>query len=256
MSDFDSPPAPFHREQAKQTNTDEAEEDSRDKTISFLARKLEQLRADKIQLQNAPKAESNAHVKRLGRPRGRRFAQQNKKPNRKGRVAVDSGSTGDPSTEVMLENINLRHENEQLRKKLADLEQDFIRISRLNDNYREELIDHKNRLGLPISDLFVLSSSTDLYSQPTSPHFNAVPIPPSLARGSRHRRPYNNISEENSTHSSASGSFGLMLGPEQRYTLSSFPSRLEAQMKNDMGLPNVSARSSGPTVDSLQIPSN
>jgi hypothetical protein len=50
----------------------------------------------------------------------------------------------DPSVEVLLE--TLRRENEQLRNKLVDTERDFVRISRLNDIYREELIEHRRRV--------------------------------------------------------------------------------------------------------------
>ena len=42
----------------------------------------------------------------------------------------------------------MRRENEQLRNRLVDTERDYIRISRLNEIYREELIDHRRRVGL------------------------------------------------------------------------------------------------------------
>ncbi|KIK60723.1 hypothetical protein GYMLUDRAFT_261297 [Collybiopsis luxurians FD-317 M1] len=311
MSDSSSPPAPFHRGQEKLINSDEAKED---KLINILAEQLEQLRADKIELQNAPKAESNIPVRRLGRPRSSRAAPQNKKPNdmnRKDRVAVQVGgdTTRDPSTEVMLDNINLRREserlrhvnellrhengqlrhengrlrkeladleqyfsrenkqlrrklanldsreNEQLRKKLADIERDYTRVSRLNDCFREELIHHGNRLGQPVSDLFRMHSPMDEFTgSSTSPrHFDGVPIPPPLARSQdRFQDGWEGrvVSQKNSGHP-ASRPSGFMLGPE---LLSSFPSRMEAQIK--MAIPNVSARSSGPTADALQVPSN
>jgi len=60
----------------------------------------------------------------------------------------------------------MRRENEHLRNKLVDTERDYIRISRLNEIYREELIDHRRRLGLPVDNLIGLSSS-DPFSQPT-----------------------------------------------------------------------------------------
>ena len=41
----------------------------------------------------------------------------------------------------------MRRENEQLRHRLADVERDFVRISRLNEIYREELIEHRNRVS-------------------------------------------------------------------------------------------------------------
>jgi len=60
----------------------------------------------------------------------------------------------------------MRRENEQLRNRLVDTERDYIRITRLNEIYREELIDHRRRLGLPVDNLIGLSSA-DPYSQPT-----------------------------------------------------------------------------------------
>ena len=39
-----------------------------------------------------------------------------------------------------------RRENEHLRNRLVDTERDYVRISRLNEIYREELIDHRRRV--------------------------------------------------------------------------------------------------------------
>ena len=47
----------------------------------------------------------------------------------------------------------MRRENEQLRNRLVDTERDYIRISRLNEIYREELIDHRRRVGLICLDV-------------------------------------------------------------------------------------------------------
>ncbi|EMD34710.1 hypothetical protein CERSUDRAFT_116898 [Gelatoporia subvermispora B] len=60
----------------------------------------------------------------------------------------------------------MRRENEHLRSRLVDTERDYVRISRLNEVYREELIEHRRRLGLPVDNLIGLSS-VDPYSQPT-----------------------------------------------------------------------------------------
>lgn len=49
-----------------------------------------------------------------------------------------------PSFDVMLE--AMRRENEQLRTRLVDTERDYVRISRLNDIYREELLDLRRRV--------------------------------------------------------------------------------------------------------------
>ena len=49
-----------------------------------------------------------------------------------------------PSSEDMLEAT--RRENEQLRYRLVDAKRKFIWISRLNEIYREELIQHRRTL--------------------------------------------------------------------------------------------------------------
>ena len=59
-----------------------------------------------------------------------------------GRWGLDPG---EPSAEMMLE--AMRRENEHLRNKLVDTERDYIRISRLNEIYREELIVHRRRVS-------------------------------------------------------------------------------------------------------------
>lgn len=41
----------------------------------------------------------------------------------------------------------MRRENEQLRSRLIETERDYIRIIRLNDIYREELIEHRRRVS-------------------------------------------------------------------------------------------------------------
>lgn len=50
-----------------------------------------------------------------------------------------------PSSELMLE--AMRKENEQLRNRMVDMEREYIRITRLNEIYREELIDHRRRVS-------------------------------------------------------------------------------------------------------------
>jgi hypothetical protein len=50
-----------------------------------------------------------------------------------------------PSAEVMLE--AMRRENEQLRNRLVDTERDYVRVSRLNEVYREELLEHRRRVS-------------------------------------------------------------------------------------------------------------
>ena len=54
-----------------------------------------------------------------------------------------------PSVEVMLE--AMRRENEQLRTRLVDTERDYVRIARLNDIYREELLELRRRVSCTVS---------------------------------------------------------------------------------------------------------
>ncbi|KIJ63028.1 hypothetical protein HYDPIDRAFT_176125 [Hydnomerulius pinastri MD-312] len=219
-------------------NAYEAEEE---RIINVLSRKLEQLREEKIQLENALEAESESHVNRLSRELSAlRMAQQQQQMSSLNgssaaspdtRIGVPTFLNGHdptaPSPEVMLE--AMRRENEQLRNRLVDTERDYVRISRLNEIYREELLDHRRRLGLSVDNLIGLSSS-DPYSQPThrrsasnlsSPSTSviyssgprpthSVPIPshgvPIPRPSSSIYRPLNNTSETNTplSHSPSS----------------------------------------------------
>jgi hypothetical protein len=73
------------------------------------------------------------------------------------RSFMSSAHPSEPSAETMLE--AMRRENEQLRNKLVDTERDYIRITRLNEVYREELIEHRSRVCylLPWAPLSVLT---------------------------------------------------------------------------------------------------
>ncbi|KAI0945039.1 hypothetical protein AcW1_001825 [Taiwanofungus camphoratus] len=204
-------------------NQYEAEEE---RIINVLSRKLEQLREEKIELENALEAESENHVNRLSREiTALRLAQQEQVNGSGGGSPIDTrlglqpflGYRGpaEPTAEIMLE--AMRRENEQLRNRLVDTERDYIRITRLNEIYREELIEHRRRLGLPVDNLIGLASN-DPYSQPThrrsgssasSPSTSilvlpgppqtqsARPIPgvPIPRTPSQIQRPMNNISE-------------------------------------------------------------
>lgn len=55
-----------------------------------------------------------------------------------------TGLSPGPSTDIVLE--ALRRENEQLRSRVADMERDYVKLMRLNEIYREELIDHRRRV--------------------------------------------------------------------------------------------------------------
>ncbi|KAH9928576.1 hypothetical protein B0H21DRAFT_121206 [Amylocystis lapponica] len=158
----------------------EAEEE---RIINVLSRKLERLREEKIELENALEAESEAHVNRLSREiSALRLAQVNgsgvASPPETRAVLVNGRNPAEPTAEVMLD--AMRRENEQLRTRLVDTERDYIRITRLNEVYREELIDHRRRLGLPVDNLIGLSS-VDPYSQPTHRRSNSSASSPSTS---------------------------------------------------------------------------
>jgi hypothetical protein len=99
------------------------------------------------------------------------------------RSFLSGANASEPIAEAMLE--AMRRENEQLRNRLVDTERDYVRITRLNEVYREELIEHRRRvsgftsantcptlmsfsiqLGLSVDNLIGLASP-DPYSQPT-----------------------------------------------------------------------------------------
>ncbi|KAF5367485.1 hypothetical protein D9758_003727 [Tetrapyrgos nigripes] len=217
----------YLKEQEILINEYEAEEE---RIINVLSRKLEQLREEKIDLENTLEAESESHVNRLSRQlSAMRMAQQaqtngTNSGSGDGPISMNNVLVADPSTEVMLE--ALRQENEQLRNRLADIERDYIRISRLNEIYREELIEHRSRLGESVDNLVGLSSdsfsrrpirqrstsslsstspstSVGYYPSPSHPPANGVPIP---RTPSQIHRPVNNISEANTplSHSGSS----------------------------------------------------
>ncbi|KAM6492617.1 hypothetical protein JOM56_012341 [Amanita muscaria] len=231
-----------HSRQEELINAYEAEEE---RIINILSRKLEQLREDKISLENTLEAESESHVNRLSREisalrlaQQQQQQQQNRQSNgasvspdtKLGLRTFMSGLDGtSPSAETMFE--AMRRENEQLRNRLAETERDYIRMKRLNEIYREELIEHRRRLGLSVDNLIGLSS--DPLSQPThhrsssysltsSPstsitHFstrqtNGVPIP---QLSSRIRRPINMMSESSTpfSHSPSSSDSPFPFSP-------------------------------------------
>ncbi|KAG6332269.1 hypothetical protein ID866_6818 [Astraeus odoratus] len=224
-------PSQLKREESL-INAYEAEEE---RIINILSRKLEQLREEKIQLENVLEAESESHVNRLNRELSAlRLAQQQQQQQQQqqaaGSTTPDSRSgtflngydPTAPSPEVLLE--AMRCENEQLRNRLVDTERDYVRIARLNEIYREELLEHRRRLGLCVDNLVGLASA-DPFSQPTHRRRSAsnlsspstsvvhsssssrithgVPIP---RPSSSIRRPVNNPSESNTplSHSPSS----------------------------------------------------
>ncbi|KAH8116029.1 hypothetical protein DFH11DRAFT_1688197 [Phellopilus nigrolimitatus] len=184
-------------------NAYEAEEE---RIINVLSRKLEQLREEKISLERTHEEESEAHVNRLARElailRLRQHQQAQAQAHANGNGVANGGGPStlyvhapnivDPNTEVLL--AALKKENESLRGRLVVAERDYVRVTRLNEIYREELIEHRRRLGLPVDNLIGLSSVADAYSQPThrrtsstassSPTASMVALPTMQARPS------------------------------------------------------------------------
>lgn len=174
-------------------NAFEAEEE---RIINVLSRKLEQLREEKISLERLHEEEEEARVNRLARElavlrvRQHQAQQSQSQPQANGTYAEDGSVAGsssgistipagigngtlavnglgppDPSAEVLLN--ALKKENENLRSRLGAVERDYVRLTRLNEVYREELIQHRRRLGISVDNLIGLSSASDPYSQPT-----------------------------------------------------------------------------------------
>ncbi|TFK72796.1 hypothetical protein BDN72DRAFT_815499 [Pluteus cervinus] len=178
-----SPPIRRHSNaSSRQEDLINAYEAEEERILNLLSRKLEQLREENINLENALEAESESHVNRLSRElTALRLAQhqsqqqQQQQSSANGSVSVSpenrvglrywmAGNSANPSTDMILD--ALKRENAELRTRLVETEQAFGRISRLNDIYREELIEHRRRIGIPIDNLIGLSSPDPL-SQPT-----------------------------------------------------------------------------------------
>ena len=113
-----------------------------------------QLREEKISLERAHEEESEAQVNRLARELAAlrmRQAQAGVNGAGDGDASTSSAQTAvspavlDPSTEVVLS--ALKKENESLRTRLAAAERDYIRVTRLNEIYREELIEHRRKVS-------------------------------------------------------------------------------------------------------------
>jgi hypothetical protein len=115
-----------------------------------------QLREEKVQLENVLEAESELHVNRLTRELTTlRRAQQAAEGTgngmespelRPGFQALLTGTSAPgPSVDILLE--SLRQENENLRLRFTDMERDYVRVVRLNEIYREELLEHRRRVS-------------------------------------------------------------------------------------------------------------
>lgn len=107
-------------------------------------------------MENVLEAESESHVNRLSREISALRLVQQQTVNGSGSlspveartlatVAVDAS---DPSTQLVLDAV--RRENEQLRTRLVETERNYIRVTRLNEVYREELIEHRRRVSIKL----------------------------------------------------------------------------------------------------------
>ncbi|KDQ60016.1 hypothetical protein JAAARDRAFT_174038 [Jaapia argillacea MUCL 33604] len=258
-------------------NAYEAEEE---RIINVLSRKLEQLREEKIELENIREAESESRVNRLSRELSalRLAQQQQQQSHTNGAESPDARPNGNgyahgsmsanpltPSPEVMLE--AMRRENEHLRSRLVDTEREYIRLARLNEIYREELIDHRHRLGISVDNLIGLSSSTDPYSQPThrrssssssSPSTSVLTLPsvhhsrptssvPIPRPASQIHRPINSLSSESTTplsHSPSSADSPFPFSP----VTSTNPASLVSNHTSVTTPPSSASLNSNPTL--------
>lgn len=124
----------------------------------------------KAELENALEAENERNVNRLSKQLSALRASSNATPSS---ASTSSNATNSqapdplrPDNAALLE--SMRRENEALRSKVVDLEREFIRVSRLNEIYREELIQHRTRAGLPV-DALIGHSSSSPHTQPENP---------------------------------------------------------------------------------------
>ncbi|CAG7847744.1 SubName: Full=Uncharacterized protein {ECO:0000313/EMBL:CCA69515.1} [Serendipita indica DSM 11827] len=154
----------------------EAEEE---RIVNVLSRKLEQLRDEKLRLENISESETESHMFQLGREldalkRASLLVNTNA-------LSYESDSQGQsvsnspiqhyqpnstdprsPPSDAMLH--LLRTENALLRQRLVDTEREFTKATKLNEAYREELIELRRRLGLPVDGLLVVQEAN---TQPT-----------------------------------------------------------------------------------------
>ncbi|QRV96179.1 hypothetical protein RhiJN_24197 [Ceratobasidium sp. AG-Ba] len=187
------PPSSFTLPRGELIGAYEAEEE---RITNVLVRKLEQLREEKMALENTLEHDSDSHVNRLTR----QISQLQAQLSQSSQSSASSSSRPNPEPPqpfMLLEAMRL--ENAQLRSRVSDLERDFLRVSRINEVYRQELLEHRRRLGIPYESLIglaasasqsVSSSPVDTFSHPnrriptashnhtrSGPSIGAVPIP-------------------------------------------------------------------------------
>lgn len=116
-----------------------------------------QLREEKISLERAHEEESESHVNRLSRELSALRCLQQQSQAQSNGTGVEEGvgrgrgrqsflsASDSPSAEVLLD--ALKKENESLRSRLVATERDYVKVTRLNEVFREELIDHRRRVS-------------------------------------------------------------------------------------------------------------
>jgi len=104
----------------------------------------EQLREEKAAIQNAMEAESESQVHRLVREIEDLKRQLTSSSNSSSSSPTTSSSTNGYGTTGM---EALQRENVELRQRLMDMERDYSRMMRLNEEYREELIGFRRRVA-------------------------------------------------------------------------------------------------------------
>ncbi len=95
-------------------------------------------------LERVHEEESESQVNRLARELGALRRRVHVQDSEEGEVPHAS-EDDDPSTAVLL--AALREENESLRSRLVVAEREYVRVRRLNEVYREELIEHRRRVS-------------------------------------------------------------------------------------------------------------
>ncbi|KAF9020817.1 hypothetical protein BDZ89DRAFT_1071931 [Hymenopellis radicata] len=147
-------PRPFRSDQQERQDLINSYEAEEERLTNVLARKLVLARQEKVDMENELEAEGERVMWAMRRtPDG-------------GDVLVDG----------------LRRENEALRVRLSETERDYLQVVRTNDVYREELIELRMRLGIPIDNLIGLQH---LPNRPqTQPSSSIRRVPSSISTSS------------------------------------------------------------------------
>jgi len=126
----------LQEEKIQLANTLEAENES---LVNRLTRQLVALRQQQIQQQQQAHAQNYAHP---GGPNAYDADSASSSPVQSYAPVLDPHN---PSADITIN--ALRRENEMLRNRLVDTEREFVRMVRLNDVYREELIELRRRVS-------------------------------------------------------------------------------------------------------------